>query len=60
MKTLPTHGLVLELDNEGHVIRSLHDKGGLVVSTASHILELRKGELLIGSFEDRYLVRLQL
>ena len=56
---LPHHGLVLELDGEGHVKRSFHDVGGEVTTTTSHILEL-DDVLVIGSYHAPYLVKLKL
>ena len=52
--------MVLELDKDGQVLRSLHDKGGHLTSSTSHILEMEDGELLIGSFNAPYLIRVQL
>ena len=57
---MPAHGIVLELDKDGQVVRSLHDKGGHLVSSTSQILEKEGGELFIGSYHAPFLVRLQL
>ena len=57
---LPPHAMVLELDKDGHVVRSLHDKGGHLTPSTSHILEREGGELLIGSYLKPFLVKVQL
>ena len=56
---IPQHGLVLELDKDGQVIRSLHDVGGETTRATSHILEL-DNSLLIGSYDAPFLVRVEL
>lgn len=53
------HGLVLEMDKDGQVVRSLHDEGGHTTSTTSHILEV-DNSLLIGSYHAPYLIRVKL
>ena len=57
---LPVHAMVLELDKNGYVVRGLHDKGGHLTSPTSHILEREGGELLIGSYDAPYIIRVQL
>lgn len=56
---LPAHGLVLELDGDGKVVRSLHDVGGQVTAATSHIKEI-DGVLYIGSYSAPYLVSVKL
>lgn len=56
---LPAHGLVLELDKEGKVVRSLHDKGEKLTDSTSHILE-RDNSLVIGSYHAPFLLRVNL
>ena len=56
---IPDYGLVLEMDGEGRVVRSLHDMGGETTSTTSHIVEI-DNSLLIGSYHAPYLLRVKL
>ncbi|CAF1271184.1 unnamed protein product [Adineta steineri] len=54
-KRLPQYGLVLELDkNAGHIVRSLHDAEGLVVSSASQVTEYND-HLYFGSYHADYI-----
>ena len=48
--SIPKHALVLEVDQDGHILRSLHDKGGDVAYSVSHVLDLGD-KLLLGSYE---------
>ncbi len=57
---IPAHGLALELDEEGHIIRSLHDQGGSVTFATSQVLELENGEMFVGSYFAPYLIRLKI
>ncbi len=56
---VPKHGLVLELDNGGHIVRSLHDQEGLTTHATSHILDLQD-QLLIGSYFEPFLIEVEL
>ena len=47
---LPRHTLVIEVDLDGRIVRSLHDKGGRVLRSVSHVLDLGD-RLLLGSYE---------
>ena len=55
--TLPHHAMVVELDSAGEVVRSLHDRGGQVTSSVSHVLD-QTDRLLMGSYHAPYLVLL--
>lgn len=44
---LPKHALIIEIDSIGH---SFHDKGGMVLGSVSHVLDLGD-RLLLGSYE---------
>ncbi len=55
----PAHGLLVELDSNGHVLRSFHDRGGHKTAATSHVLDLG-GSLLIGSYYAPYLLKLDL
>ena len=57
--SLPKHALVLELDSSGSIVRSLHDDGGRVLGSISHVLDLGD-RLLLGSYEAPYGAVLQL
>lgn len=46
----PKHALVLELNSGGDIVRSLHDQGGWVLGSISHVLDLGD-RLLLGSYE---------
>jgi hypothetical protein len=48
-KRLPHYGLVIEIDNHGHIVRSLHDTEGLVVPSASQVTEY-DNHLYFGSY----------
>ena len=47
---LPKHTLVIEVDTAGRILRSLHDPGGRVLESVSHVLDLGD-RLLLGSYE---------
>jgi hypothetical protein len=49
-KSLPHHGLVIELDQtNGHIVRSLHDAEGLIVPSVSQVTEYND-HLYFGSY----------
>ena len=52
---MPQHGLIFKLDNDGHIVKTLHDVGGTVTSTASHVLDLGD-QLIVGSYTAPYIV----
>ena len=55
---LPKHGLAVELDHNGQIVRSLHDKGGSVITSISHVLDLGD-RLILGSYYAPYIVMLK-
>lgn len=55
----PKHGLIVELDANGRVFRSLHDQGGDVVVSTSHVLDMGD-TLLIGSYSCPYIIKVNL
>ena len=57
---LPGYGMVLEVDWEGNIVRSLHDPTARVVREATEVLERPGGKLLIGSFQAPYLAEVEL
>uniref|UniRef100_A0A4W3H2Q9 Adipocyte plasma membrane-associated protein n=1 Tax=Callorhinchus milii TaxID=7868 RepID=A0A4W3H2Q9_CALMI len=59
MKFVPKYGLVLELDEDGSVRRSLHDPHGVVVPSVSEAHE-HEGYLYLGSYHAPFLCRLDL
>ena len=52
--------MVLEVDWEGNIVRSLHDPTGSVVMGASEVMERPGGKILLGSFQAPYLVEVEL
>lgn len=52
---MPQHGLIFKLDNDGRIVKTLHDVGGTVTSTASHVLDLGD-QLIVGSYTAPYIV----
>eukprot|EP00210_Caulerpa_lentillifera_P003500 g3340.t1 len=50
IKMIPTHGLIIQIDDAGNVLRSFHDMSGKFGRTSSAIE--RNGKLYIGSFND--------
>eukprot|EP00731_Ephydatia_muelleri_P022636 Em0015g219a len=54
-KIIPTHVMVLELDEQGNVVRSLHDNNAEVTGPASTVLDMGD-KLLLGSYFAPYLV----
>ncbi|XP_071962815.1 adipocyte plasma membrane-associated protein-like [Antedon mediterranea] len=59
LKALPKYSLVLELDLNGDVIRTLHDPDGEMFHTCSEVLDTEKG-LFLGSFQDHFIGKLYL
>ena len=53
MAQAPTHGMVLELNDRGQIIRSLQDPEGLVFSAVSEVEE-ENGILFIGSYNKKF------
>ena len=51
--------MILLIDEEGKVIRSLHDPTGQIITQPTEAYEM-DDELLIGSFSQPYLSRLKL
>lgn len=50
---LPKHALIIEVDEDGRILRSFHDDGGKVLGSISHVLDLGD-RLLLGSYEAPY------
>lgn len=59
MSMIPKYGLLIELDAQGQIIRSLHDPSGQVVPAVSEADE-KDGVLYLGSYYLPYLSRLYL
>ena len=55
----PKHGLVLELDINGVIQRSLHDQSGEIMYATSHVLDL-KDRLLVGSYFEPFILEVTL
>ena len=53
--TPPPPGLVVELDNDGKIIRSLHDSNGETISGVSEVEEDFDGTLYLGSYRSPYI-----
>ncbi|XP_076464184.1 adipocyte plasma membrane-associated protein-like [Babylonia areolata] len=56
---IPKHGLVVELDKDGNILRSLHDPQGHHVPAVSEAME-RDGVLHLGSYYLPYMSRVYL
>ena len=55
----PGHGFIVELDENGQIIKSLHDPTGKVVPDASEVHD--EGDTLwLGSFKAKYIAKLEL
>ena len=55
----PTHGFIMELDENGQIIRSLHDPTATVVPDVSEVHD--EGDVLwLGSFRSNFIGRLEL
>ncbi|XP_038072571.1 adipocyte plasma membrane-associated protein-like [Patiria miniata] len=54
---LPKYGMILELDQQGQIIQSLHDPTGEVVSSASSVLDTGDA-LYVGSADNNYIVKI--
>ena len=48
------HGMIVELDASGQIVRSLHDPNGVVVTSSTTVLDLGD-TLLIGSYYAPYI-----
>lgn len=59
LQYLPKYGLVVEVNEEGKVIQSLHDPTGQVIPAVSEV-EDKDGVLYFGSYSLPYLGRLYL
>lgn len=56
---IPKYGLAIEINEDGKIIRSLHDPTGQVVPAVSEI-EDKDGVLYLGSYNLPFLSRLYL
>ena len=54
----PLHNMILLVDEEGRVVKSLHDMTGKVVVKVSEVFEM-DDEVIIGSFFTPFLVRMK-
>ena len=52
-RIFPKHGLIIEVNPQGQIVRSLHDEGGEVIESVSQVLDLGD-RLLLGSYEAPY------
>lgn len=59
IKLVPLYGLVIEINSEGEITRSLHDPTAEKVPSASEV-EDHNGVLYLGSYYLPYLSRLHL
>ncbi|XP_072042327.1 adipocyte plasma membrane-associated protein-like [Amphiura filiformis] len=59
LSLLPTYGMIIELDQEGLIRRSLHDPTGEVVGSVSEVLDTGDA-LYLGSFSAPYLVKVDM
>ena len=44
------HNILVEMDQSGEIIRTLHDPAGKLLIGASQVTELDDGRLIIGSY----------
>lgn len=56
---VPKYGLVIELDMEGNIVRSLHDQSGATLPACSEVHD-EKGVLYFGSYFLPFLGRLDI
>ncbi|XP_071962081.1 adipocyte plasma membrane-associated protein-like [Antedon mediterranea] len=56
---IPKYGLIIEVNQKGEIVQSLHDPTGEVVSSVSEVLDTGN-ELYLGSFGGNYIGRLNL
>ena len=47
------------MDESGHIVRSLHDQGGEVTTSVSHVLDLGDS-LVIGSYHAPFVLKVDL
>lgn len=59
LKFLPKYGLIIELDSQGKIIRSLHDPRASVISSVSEVEDVN-GVLYLGSFQAPFIGKLDL
>lgn len=59
LQYLPKYGLIVEVNEEGQVIRSLHDPTGEVIPAVSEV-EDKEGVLYLGSYNLPFMGRLYL
>lgn len=55
----PKYGMIIELDQDGNIVRSLHDPTGEVVSSVSEVLDTGDA-LYLGSFHAPYMVKVDM
>jgi sugar lactone lactonase YvrE len=53
------YGLIIAINEEGHILRSLHDTDGSVVSQVTSVKQ-RGDRLLLGNLEQQYMARLDM
>lgn len=53
------YGLIIELDHNGNIVRSLHDPSGEKVKAVSEVLDIGH-EIYLGSFFSPYMLKLDM
>ncbi|XP_041469519.1 adipocyte plasma membrane-associated protein-like [Lytechinus variegatus] len=56
---MPQYGLIIELNQEGEIVQSLHDPTGKIVPSVSEVLDTGKA-LYLGSYHAPYLLKLDM
>ena len=59
MKLAPKYGLVVEYNDKGEIVRSLHDPTGKTIPSVSEVHD-EDGILYLGSYNQPYLGKLDL
>ena len=44
------HNIIVEMNRDGDILRSVHDPNGEIIFGASQVTELDDGQLLLGSY----------
>eukprot|EP00057_Strongylocentrotus_purpuratus_P014632 XP_011669106.1 PREDICTED: adipocyte plasma membrane-associated protein [Strongylocentrotus purpuratus] len=56
---MPQHGLIIELNQKGEIVQSLHDPSGKVVPSVSEVLDTGDA-LYLGSYHSPFIVKVDL
>ena len=59
-RVVPKNGMIMELDQEGKIVREFYDMGGDSIIGVSEVLDMGGDTLYLGSYETPYIGKLKM